>query len=159
MSRNLRTKDWEKIKYFTPKEIEDSDHPGSWKYMAKDTLFLLDKLRAEVNAPIIVHNNTKIKGAVAVNAKGHALTSRHYPKAPARPFPPISDAIDWHFKTDLSPRLQAMAVLQSGFTGIGIYYYWHWNNQPLSIGFHTDLRAKPQIWTEYEKHSRIYLLP
>jgi hypothetical protein len=61
-------------------------------------------------------------------------------------YAPHCSAVDFHFKTSVDQRAQAVKVLRSGFNGIGIYYDWHWNGQLLPVGFHVDNRKRPQVW-------------
>ena len=143
---------WEKIKHFKPKEFDDPDYPGSWKHMDPETIFLLDRLREDARWPIITHNKYGIKGCVCMDAKGHSKTSRHYVTHPG-----WCSAVDWHFLTNEDARVQVMAVLRSGFTGIGIYYDWSWDGSSLSIGFHVDRRDRPQVWRR-DKGKYLYLL-
>ena len=142
--------DWATVDHFEPDEFDDPRHPGSWVHMAPETIYCLDRLREQTGWPIETHNKYGLRGCVCVDQNGHSHGSRHYVANQC-------DAVDWHFVTDESPRIQAMRVMQSGFTGIGIYYDWHWIGGKLLVGFHTDRRKRPQIWKE-EKGKRIYLL-
>lgn len=141
--------DWDKIKHFIPEEFDDIDYLGSHVLMEPQTIIALDELRERTGWPIITHNKFGLHGCVSVDSVGHSPTSLHYP--------PQCSAVDWHFKTDISSRIQAMEVMKSGFTGIGVYYDWKWNNKKLAIGFHTDCRKRPQIWKR-ENGQYYYLL-
>jgi len=135
---------WDKIKHFDPSEFDDPQFPGSGHRIDGVLLMQMEKLRHETGWPIVIH--TQQGGAIDVNGNhGHAVTSYHL-KAMG------SKAVDWHFKTDASVRLQVRAVLQMGFGGTGIYYDWG-----VPVGFHTDVRPheKYQVWTR-EKGKYIY---
>lgn len=143
--------DWEKdIVWFDPEEFDDPDYKGSWIYMNALTIVYLDRLRIKTKWPIITHNKFGIHGCVTVDPEGHSPDSRHYVKN-------ACDAVDWHFDTDADPREQAIFVLKSEFTGIGIYYDWTWDGKKLQIGFHTDLRKRYQYWKR-EDGKYLYLL-
>ena len=142
--------DWNQVQYFGPEEFDDPEQPGSWKYMDPLTILTLHNIRKKTGLPIITHNKFGLRGCVCVRKDGHSGDSRHYVGNGC-------DAVDWHFEINADPRSQAMLILQSGFTGIGIYYDWQWNGKPLSVGFHTDRRKQPQIWKR-EQGEYIYLL-
>jgi hypothetical protein len=129
--------DWTKVKNFDSDEFDDPTHPGSWINMSPQTIYLLDVIRDFTDWPIITHNKHGIRGCVCVEAAGHACNSRHYIDHPCG-----CSAVDFHFDCTAKPRDQAMAVLRSGFPGIGIYYDW----SSCDIGFHVDYRSKPQVW-------------
>ena len=133
--------DWMNIDYFTPEEFNDPEVPGSSKHMNLVTIAYLDALRNWTGWPIITHNKFGLRGCVCVNPAGHSENSRHYINHPDG-----CSAVDWHFVCDADPREQALMVLQSGFSGIGIYYDWLWEGKELAVGFHTDIRSYPQIW-------------
>lgn len=141
--------DWDKIRHFDPGEFDDPAYPGSNDMMDPMSIITLDQLREETGWGIITHNKFGVRGCVCVNPTGHSSASLHYA--------PNCSAVDWHFDTKVDTRTQAMKVLRSGFTGIGIYYDWKWDNKKLPVGFHTDRRKKPQIWTR-ENGQYIYLL-
>ena len=143
---------WPPVKHFVPEEFDDPDVPGSWGYMEPLTVCSLDNLREKTGWPIITHNKFGLRGCVCVEPSGHSKNSRHYIDHPEG-----CSAVDWHFDTDANPREQALMVLQSGFSGIGIYYDWHWDNKPLPVGFHTDIRPRPQVWKR-DKGTYFYLL-
>lgn len=129
--------DWSKVNYFTPVEFDDPAYPGSWVHMNQKTIFRLDSLRYQTDWAITTHNKHGIRGCVCMFPEGHAEKSRHYITHPDG-----CSAVDFHFECDAKPRDQAMAVLRSGFSGVGIYYDWN----SCDIGFHVDLRDKPQVW-------------
>ena len=132
--------DWSTVKHFQPHEFDDPEHSGSSKWMNPTTIKTLDRLREKTGIPIITHNKFGIKGCVCVQKTGHSKNSLHYIQSG------LCSAVDWHFLSNTNPRDLALTVLQSGFTGIGIYYDWHWENSPLTVGFHVDTRKTPQIW-------------
>lgn len=142
----------ETIRHFTHDEFDDPDVPGSWKYMQMITIRTLDDLREKTGWPVITHNKFGLHGCVCVEPSGHSKNSRHYKDNPEG-----CSAVDWHFNTDADPREQALMVLQSGFSGIGIYYDWHWDGRSLNVGFHTDIRSRPQLWIR-ENKEYFYLL-
>lgn len=141
---------WEYVDFFRAEEFDDPLHPGSGENIDGKLLILLDRLRRETMWPIITH--AKVGGAVDVEgAHGHSKNSYHLLKNGAK-------AVDFHFQTDVSPRDQVYMVLKAGFSGIGIYYDWNWNNELLGIGFHVDIRPKQstQIWRRNGRY--FYLL-
>lgn len=156
MSQNLelleRQVDWSKIEHFKPEDFADPEYPGSWIYMAPETVYRLDRLRKETGWPIVPHNRYGIRGCVCVDAHGHSDKSYHYVDHPEG-----CSAVDWHFACKADARDQAFAVLTSGFRGLGIYYDWHWGGVLLAVGFHTDGRLRPQVWKR-EKGEYFYLL-
>jgi hypothetical protein len=140
--------DWSKVNNFTPEEFDDPAYPGSWVHMAAETIFLLDSLRYQTGWKIITQNKHGVRGCVCMEARGHAERSRHYIAHPDG-----ASAVDFRFDTSKPTRDQAMAVLQSGFPGIGIYYDW----KSADIGFHVDLRSQAQIWVR-KGGKYVYLL-
>jgi len=144
--------DWTEIDYFNPEDFDDPDAPGSWELMDPLSIILLNELRQRTGWPIVTHNRFGVRGCVCVSPAGHSENSLHYAEHPDG-----CSAIDWHFATNTDPREQALRVLQSRFTGVGVYYDWHWADKPLAIGFHTDRRPRPQIWRR-ENGSYTYLL-
>lgn len=142
----MKTVDWTQIKHFVPKEFDDPDYPGSWEHMDPDTIILLDVIREATGWPIDTH--WEDRGCVCVESKGHSSNSRHY-----KDHPDGCSACDFHFRTNVSDRYQAMVVLRSGFSRVGIYYDW---NQ-CSIGFHVDFSPRPQVWVR-RKGKYFYLL-
>lgn len=150
---------WDKIEHFEPKEFDDPDWRGSHAHMDRKVILLLDKLRGDTDWPIITHNKYGVYGCVCMTKDHHSPNSFHNYDNPN-----ICSAVDFHFRTGSSPREQARFVLQSGFTGIGIYQgCWRWPSKwsgpdgILSIGFHVDRRKHFQVW-KYEKRDYIYLL-
>jgi hypothetical protein len=149
--------DWERIENFDPEEFDDPEEPGSWVHMDPLTILKMQDIRRKTGWRMVTHNKYGLRGCVCVKPEGHSDDSRHYVENEC-------DAGDWHFDTDADPRIQAMIVLQSGFTGIGIYYDWEWpvdgaqgRSRVLPIGFHTDRRKRPQVWKR-ENGKYIYLL-
>lgn len=139
-------------KVFLPDEFDDPDVPGSGKYVNPDTLRKLIALRIKTRWPIIVHKKTG--GAVDVNGThGHATKSYHLKEIGCK-------AVDWHFVTEASPRLQFHEVLLTSFSGIGVYYDWQWDNKFLPIGFHTDTRPveDTQLWKRIAGEYSYFLL-
>jgi hypothetical protein len=130
--------DWTIVKHFSPEEFDDPGFPGSHKHMDPKTVYLLDDLRADTGWGITTHNKFGLRGCVCMERTGHSPKSLHYP--------PFCSAVDFHFNCDADPRAQAMRVLASGFTGVGIYFDWRWGGRELPIGFHVDLRQRPQVW-------------
>lgn len=162
MSQTRDKLDWSGIKHFVPSEFDDPDWPGSYTWMSSQTIILLDQLREHTGRPgwpIITHNKHGVHGCVCMSKAYHSANSFHNHDNPN-----ICSAVDFHFRTTASAREQAFAVMQSGFTGIGIYQgCWRWPSKwadPegfLSIGFHVDLRKHFQVW-KYEQGEYIYLL-
>lgn len=144
LAKNL---DWTKIQWFEPREFDDPDQSGSWEYMSATTILLLDWLRKNTGWPIITHNRFGIHGCVCMSKDHHSLNSLHN-------YDCLNgcSAVDWHFRTEATSREQARIVLQSGFTGIGIYQdCWKWMDKKgksytLPMGFHCDLRKRFQVW-------------
>jgi len=130
--------DWAKVRHFTAEEFDDPLVPGSWIHMAPGTIMLLDTIREITDWPIITHNKHGVRGCVCVEPSGHSKTSRHYASHPDG-----CSAVDFHFDVNVPAREQAMVVLRSGFPGVGIYYDW----SSCAVGFHVDMRLKPQVWT------------
>ena len=141
--------DWTKIRSFLPHEFDDPGYPGSWIYLDPGTVYELDRLRQKTGWKIVTHNKYGLRGCVCVDPDGHSPESLHYVANGC-------SAVDWHFVTDVDPRTQAREVLKSGFTGIGIYYDWHWIGK-LPVGFHTDMRLRPQVW-QRDNGKYLYLL-
>lgn len=144
--------DFADIDHFSPEEFDDPEVPGSWVHMSVETVRALDRLRDATGWPIVTHNKFGVRGCVCVRPEGHSPNSRHYAFHPEG-----CSAVDFHFDTDADPRDQAYMVITSGFSGVGFYYHWKWNGQPLKVGFHVDLRLRPQYWKK-EKGQYIYLL-
>jgi len=155
---------WHQIRHFLPKEFDDPDYPGSHTYMDSMTIILADRLRHRTGWPIRTNNKHGVYGCVCMTKGHHSADSFHNYDNPNG-----CSAIDCHFVTDASPREQARAIHQSGFTGIGIYQdCWEWPTYPareikgkkvLPIGFHLDRRPAErfQVWKR-EDGEYIYLL-
>jgi len=146
-ARNL---DWNTIGHFVPEEFDDPLYPGSWGYMDPITIKWLDEIREQTGWMIETHNKFGIRGCVCVEPNGHTSNSRHYSDGSC-------DAVDWHFVTKVDARIQADIVISSKFTGVGVYYDWHWDGGKLAIGFHTDRRPQPQYW-QRDNGQYFYLL-
>lgn len=143
--------DWDKIDHFEPDEFDDPTEPGSWKHMDPMTVLELNSLRKRAGIKIVTHNKFGLRGCVCMLPEGHSDGSRHYVQN-------ACDAVDFHFETDADPRDQVFFILhKTGFTGIGIYYDWMWEGEPLAIGFHVDRRKHKQIWRR-DKNEYFYLL-
>ncbi len=133
------TMDWSRIDHFVPDEFDDPGHPDSHRFMDPLTIIRLNLLRKTTGWPIVTHNKHGLRGCVCVEKTGHCTSSLHYA--------PNCSAVDFHFRTHVDARAQAMKVFRSGFTGIGLYYDWEWRDgEPLAIGFHVDNRKRPQVW-------------
>lgn len=143
---------WKYIKYFQPKEFEDPHYGGSGENIDGILLFELEKLRKHTGWPIITH--THVGGCVDIDgAWGHSQNSYHLFKNGCK-------ACDFHFKTDADPRTQYKAIEDMHFSGIGIYYWWHWNGILLPVGFHVDMRPlnRLQRWVSRKQGEYMYLL-
>lgn len=142
---------WDLVPFFNRNEFDDPNYVGSGDCIDGCLLMMLVKLRNEAGWPIITH--AKIGGAVDVDGShGHVENSYHLKVNGC-------SAVDFHFDTDESTRLQYNMISRLGFGGVGIYYDWHWNNQLLPIGFHVDTRPKTitQRWIR-ENGEYFYLL-
>ncbi len=142
---------WQRVKYFKSYEFDDPNYPGSGELIDGVLLLQLHKLREHTGWPIITH--WQVGGCIDVDGvHGHSKNSMHLKKNGCR-------AVDFHFDTNESIRLQAYEVLKAGFSGIGFYFDWKWDGSLLPIGFHVDVRDKKrtQIWTRKEG-KYIYLL-
>lgn len=142
---------WDSIKYFTPDEFDDPSYPGSGQFIDKELISKLDLLRVTVNCPIVIH--ASVGGAVDYYGKyGHSPKSYHLKDKGCK-------ASDIHLVTDMPPRGQYRHIELIGFSGIGIYYDWHWDGELLPIGFHVDLRpwSSVQRWTRRDG-KYLYLL-
>jgi len=142
---------WAYIDHFEEWEFDDPNYPGSGSLIDGQLLMLLVKIRRELNCPVIPHG--PVGGCVDVDGRwGHAPESYHLKEHGCR-------AVDFHLVTDLSSREQYYHIARYGFPGLGVYYDWHWNNKPLPIGFHGDLRPRDrtQRWARINGHY-LYLL-
>ena len=125
---------WDRVKFFIPGEFQDPNHPGSGELIDGVTLLWLVELRIDTGWPIKVH--WEVGGAVDMDGShGHAKDSFHLAKNGCM-------AVDFHFITKASLRKQFYAVMNSKFSGIGIYPEWD------NPGFHVDPRHfdLTQIW-------------
>jgi len=132
--------DWDKIPFFECEEFDDPLHEGSGDNISREVILTLVGLRHIVGCPIIIHG--KVGGAVDMDGShGHAGESLHLFKNGCK-------AVDFHLKCNWDARSQAYYILNSGFSGIGMYDDWHWDNKKLTIGFHGDIRdkSKSQVW-------------
>jgi len=143
---------WDSIrKYFTIEDFSDPLIPNSGNFIDENLLNMLVDLT--VLSKIITH--AKVGGCVDVNGNyGHSVNSYHLVNSGCR-------AVDFHFvdNSTFNIREQFIIVAKIGFTGIGLYYDWMWDNQPLKVGFHVDIRPKKfaQIWKQ-ERGRYIYFL-
>jgi len=144
---------WSVVEWFDPWEFDDPEVKNSWQYIDYKTILGLEWIRKNTGWPIETHNQYGLRGCVCVKPTGHSNGSFHYIDNPEG-----CSAIDWHFVTDAAPREQARHVLQSGFSGIGVYQdEWKWKGRLLPIAFHTDRRKWYQVWKK-EAGEYIYLL-
>ncbi len=138
---------WNRIEHFTRAEFQDPRYgPESGDLIDAAFLVLIVRLRIETGWPMVIH--WAVGGAVDVDgAHGHADRSYHRKDMGCK-------AVDFHFKTDASVRLQYYEVSRAGFTGIGFYPEW----RPVP-GFHVDGRPKDrtQRWTR-KNGKYLYLL-
>jgi len=144
--------DWNTVKYFKESEFQDPDVPGSGAFIDAVLVKILDGTREYSGWPIRIH--WEVGGAVDVNGThDHSKNSYHLKKNGCK-------AVDFHFETTADTRLQFQKVERGGYTGIGIYYDWHWNGVLLPIAFHVDFRPldRYQRWTERAKGQRRYWL-
>ncbi|RLB06429.1 MAG: hypothetical protein DRG83_00170 [Deltaproteobacteria bacterium] len=123
--------DWNQIRHFR------QDEWGRWEFVDPRLIYMMDQLREEIGAPIIIHE--------AYATSGHAKNSYHY----------IGKAVDFHIKTKKSFRTQLAVIMRIGFTGIGFYPWWE------HPGWHVDIRPafKTQLWVSPEKGVYKYLMP
>lgn len=132
--------DWSMIPYFEKQEFDDPLHAGSGDNISRGVILILVGIRDMARVPIIIHG--PVGGAVdMLGEHGHAPNSYHLAKNGC-------EAVDFHFDCTADDRTQASWVFTSGFTGVGVYYDWHWRGNPLPIGFHGDIRPKhmTQSW-------------
>lgn len=139
-------------KYFSIEDFSDPLVNNSGNLIDENLLSMLIDLSMLSGTKIIPHG--KVGGCVDVNGKhGHATNSYHLMSNGCK-------AVDFHFNTDiLNIREQFNFICIIGFTGIGVYYDWKWDNKQLKVGFHVDIRPKRfvQIWKK-EKERYIYFL-
>ena len=142
---------WDNVDNFESYEFDDPSNKGSGDDINIELLLKLSLLREKTGWPIVTH--WQVGGCVDVDGShGHSSNSYHLLKNGA-------GAADFHFNTTTSIRVQFYNVLNAGFSGIGCYYDWHWDNKLLPIGFHVDVRPieTTQIWKR-EKMEYIYLM-
>ena len=129
---------WNTIKYFTRKEFDDPNHPGSGDLIDGILLMMLDRLRRLTRWP--KHPHASVGGCVDIDGSwDHADDSFHLKRMGCM-------ACDFHFESDAPLREQYNYVCRMGFSGIGTYYDWH------NIGFHVDRRPieRTQHWTRID---------
>lgn len=101
---------WAKVKHFDPAV----DNFGDPNMMEVDFIYMLEKFRIRVNAPVFIHCGYELTGHVEKSIHGDGR------------------AIDGHVKGyDLLDLF--LAAERTGFTGIGLYDW----------GFHLDKRPGP----------------
>jgi len=142
--------DWNKIPNFERREFDDPLHPGSGDNIDRNIVLILQELRLITRVPIIIHSGAG--GAVDMDGShGHSDNSYHLHKNGCK-------AVDFHLNCQWPTRVQVYYVLNSGFSGIGIYYDWTFNEKP-TLGFHGDTRQKDrsQVWTEINGERTYFL--
>ena len=143
---------WDYIKYFTSREFDDPNHPGSGELINATVVLILEAVRRRTGWPMIVH--WAVGGAVDVDGShGHSDDSYHLAENDCM-------AVDFHFKTKASIRLQFHALLVGGFhTGIGYYPHWVYSGKKCP-GWHVDLRPSEitQFWKRRKDGRYVYLL-
>ena len=144
---------WGKLEHFGRHEFDDPLHPGSGDKIDGTLLALFVRMRYDIGYPIITHHG--VGGCVDIDGShGHGVNSYHLLKQGCK-------AVDFHIRTnELTAREKCYYVLNSGFTGVGIYYWWRWNGEPLDVGFHVDIRPKDRIqyWTSSKRGEYTYFL-
>jgi len=133
--------EWNKIPEFAREEFDDPNHPGSGDLIDPVLFSKILTMRRYTGWPTVIHGI--VGGAVDVDGRhGHAKSSLHLKKMGCK-------AADFHFNTEAPTREQYNIVRQFGFSGVGIYYDWHWFGEQLRIGFHVDDRPRDRIqrWT------------
>jgi len=132
---------WNRIEHFTRDEFQDPRYgPESGDLIDPTFLVMIVRLRIETGWPMVVH--WAVGGAVDIDgAHGHADRSYHLRDMGCK-------AIDFHFVTEVSVRLQYYEVARAGFSGVGFYPEWTWNGM-ITPGYHLDGRQKKrtQRWT------------
>jgi uncharacterized protein YcbK (DUF882 family) len=97
-----------KLEHFTLSEFDSSDLPGSGERMDKDFLKLLDKARTIANTPFKINSGYR--------------TVKHNKKVGGKPGSSHTQglAADIHCNDDTSRSLIVQALIEVGFTRIGI---------------------------------------
>ena len=128
------------LKYFTLNEKNYVGQPawGDSNQVNGLLLRILDEIRAEVGAPVLIH--------AAYETSGHASNSEHK----------RGDAIDCHFKgVTLWRAYQGIQKVLAKYNlvdrvGIGVYFWWN------SPGFHIDLRGFGLTWYSRSSNNYVY---
>ena len=130
---------WDQIRHFKAKEFEDSRHPGSGNEINMMVVLNLDYLWERVNTISDKKPTIIITQAVDLYGEhGHSDNSYHLKRNGCK-------AADFLIQTDLPPRVQYRLVERQGFGGIGVYYDWRYEGDPVPIGFHVDIRPQGDI--------------
>lgn len=139
-------KAWEKVsKYFKPDSV--FDNWGDPDAISEEHLFRLFDLRNYLNVPIYVLHGVK--------SSGHSKASQHYPRANknGKIVGTATDIVIPDYPLTIFDLLND--VSRFGFTGIGYYPHWHFDNKVIG-GLHLDSRdlKKDKDGTYNYKHSR-----
>ena len=142
---------WNRIEHFTRDEFQDPRYgPESGELIDAVFLEMIVRLRIHTGWPMVIH--WAVGGAVDIDgAHGHGDRSYHLKDKGCK-------AVDFHFVTEASARLQYYEIARVGFSGVGFYPGWTWNGT-ITPGWHVDIRPKDitQRWTR-KNGKYIYLL-